>query len=45
MLLKVAGFELRYQLRNPIFWIAVILFAALVFAATSSFDRRRPARP
>lgn len=34
MFLKVAGFELRYQLRNPIFWIAVMLFAALVFAAT-----------
>lgn len=34
MLLKVAGFEFRYQLRNPIFWIAVVLFAALVFAAT-----------
>ena len=34
MFRKVAGFELRYQLRNPIFWIAVMLFASLVFVAT-----------
>jgi aminopeptidase N len=34
MFLRVAGFELRYQLRNPVFWIAVTLFASLVFAAT-----------
>ncbi|WP_380785487.1 M1 family aminopeptidase [Sphingomonas sp. R86521] len=34
MFLKVARFEVRYQIRNPILWIAVLLFAALVFAAT-----------
>lgn len=34
MLLKIAGFELRYQLRNPLFWIAVAVFAVLVFCVT-----------
>lgn len=36
MFLKVAKFEFRYQLRNPLLWIAVLLFAVLVFAATIS---------
>ena len=35
MFIKIAQFELRYQLRNPIFWIAVILFALLVFKAST----------
>ena len=34
MFLKIAGFEFRYQLRNPILWIAVTLFVALVFYIT-----------
>lgn len=34
MLLKIADFERRYQMRNPIFWIALVLLAALVFAGT-----------
>lgn len=34
MLLNIARFERRYQMRNPIFWIALALLAALVFAGT-----------
>jgi ABC-2 type transport system permease protein len=30
---KIAAFELRYQLRQPIFWISGIVFFLLVFAA------------
>ncbi|MDZ4369863.1 MAG: M1 family aminopeptidase [Phenylobacterium sp.] len=32
---KIAAFELRYQLRQPIFWITGIIFFFLVFAATA----------
>jgi ABC-2 type transport system permease protein len=32
---KIAAFELRYQLRQPIFWIAGLIFFLLVFAATA----------
>jgi aminopeptidase N len=30
---RIAAFELRYQLRQPIFWIAALIFFALVFGA------------
>lgn len=30
---KIAAFELRYQLRQPIFWIAGLIFFLLVFGA------------
>ncbi len=30
---KVAGFELRYQVRQPIFWIASLIFFLLVFGS------------
>src|SRR5690349_944416 len=30
---KIAAFELRYQLRQPIFWIVGLIFFLLVFAA------------
>jgi hypothetical protein len=30
---KIASFELRYQLRNPVFWVVVILFFLLTFGA------------
>jgi len=33
---KIAGFELRYQMRNPIFWIAVIACAVMAFSVTTS---------
>jgi aminopeptidase N len=32
---KIAGFEFRYQLRSPIFWIVVIAFFLATFGATS----------
>ena len=34
MFLKIAAFDFRYQLRNPILWIAVTLFGAHVFLTT-----------
>jgi ABC-2 type transport system permease protein len=39
MFRKVAGFEFRYQLRNPVFWVVVLLFAFMAFAtiAASNF--------
>ena len=33
---KIASFELRYQLRNPVFWVAVVIFFLLTFGATTS---------
>jgi ABC-type transport system involved in multi-copper enzyme maturation permease subunit len=32
----VAGFELKYQLRNPLFWAAAVMLFALAFLATAS---------
>jgi ABC-2 type transport system permease protein len=31
----IARFELRYQMRNPVFWVATILFFLLTFGATT----------
>lgn len=31
----IARFELRYQLRNPVFWVAAVLFFLLTFGATT----------
>jgi aminopeptidase N len=31
---KVASFEFRYQLRQPVFWIATVVFSLLTFGAT-----------
>jgi hypothetical protein len=36
MLLGVARFELRYQLRNPVFWVSLFLFFLLGFGVTAS---------
>ncbi len=36
MLLGVAKFELRYQLRNPVFWVSLFLFFLLGFGVTAS---------
>ena len=33
MFLQIAGFEFRYQVRSPVFWVAVLLFGLLAFAA------------
>jgi hypothetical protein len=35
---KIALFELRYQLRNPVFWAALVIFFLLTFGATASQD-------
>ena len=36
MFLSVARFELRYQLRSPVFWAMAILFFLLTFGAMTS---------
>jgi ABC-2 type transport system permease protein len=36
MFLKIASFELRYQLKNPVFWVAAVLFFLLCFGAMAS---------
>ena len=41
MLAGILGFEWRYQLRNPVFWVAVVIFFLLAFGATLSFRIRR----
>src|SRR5580698_3192253 len=33
---KIAGLELRYQLRQPIFWVGVVIFGLLTFGAVAS---------
>ncbi|SFR84597.1 ABC transporter permease/M1 family aminopeptidase [Sphingomonas jatrophae] len=33
MFLKIAGFELRYQLKNPVFWVTVAIFFLLTFGS------------
>jgi ABC-2 type transport system permease protein len=35
MFAKVAGFELRYQLRQPVFWVVAILFFLLPFGTVA----------
>lgn len=32
---KIAGFELRYQLKSPVFWVVAIIFFLLAFGATT----------
>ncbi|HEY1750182.1 MAG TPA: M1 family aminopeptidase [Caulobacteraceae bacterium] len=36
MFFKIAGFEFRYQLRQPIFWVAVFLFGLFAFGSVAS---------
>jgi ABC-2 type transport system permease protein len=36
MLFSIAGFEIRYQLRNPVFWVAVAIFFLMGFGFTAS---------
>ncbi len=36
MFKHIAAFELRYQLRGPVFWVAAALFFLLAFGATTS---------
>jgi ABC-2 type transport system permease protein len=35
MLAKIAGFEFRYQLRNPVFWVTLGVFFLLTFASVT----------
>ncbi len=35
MFTKIAGFEIRYQLRNPVFWVAAVIFFLLAFATVT----------
>ncbi|MBO9558832.1 MAG: ABC transporter permease [Caulobacter sp.] len=32
---KIAGFELRYQLKSPVFWVVAVIFFLLAFAITT----------
>ena len=36
MFRKIAGFELRYQLKSPVFWVVAIIFFLMVFGITTS---------
>ncbi len=44
MFKHIAWFELRYQLRSPVFWIAAILFFLLAFGATTTEEIQIGAR-
>lgn len=35
MFRKIAGFELRYQLKSPVFWVVAIIFFLLTFGAAT----------
>jgi ABC-type Na+ efflux pump permease subunit len=35
MLGKIAAFEFRYQLKNPVFWVTAAIFFLMTFAATT----------
>ena len=36
MLAAIAGFELRYQLKNPVFWVSGLLFFLMTFGSVAS---------
>ena len=36
MLFGITGFEIRYQLRNPVFWVAIAIFFLIGFGVTAS---------
>jgi ABC-type transport system involved in multi-copper enzyme maturation permease subunit len=36
MIFGIAGFEIRYQLRNPVFWVSALIFLLLGFGLTAS---------
>ncbi|MFM1886074.1 MAG: hypothetical protein RL026_1231 [Pseudomonadota bacterium] len=40
MLLHIARFELRYQLRSPVFWVTSVLFFLMAFGAAASDNIR-----
>src|SRR5919107_2710045 len=36
MFLKIARFELRYQVKNPVFWVAAVMFLLMTFGSMAS---------
>ena len=40
MTFGIAGFEIRYQLRNPVFWVAIAIFFLMGFGITASENVR-----
>ena len=40
MLLGITRFEIRYQLRNPVFWVSIAIFFLLGFGGTASENVR-----
>ncbi len=40
MIFGIGAFELRYQLRNPVFWVAVAMFFLIGFGITASENVR-----
>ena len=36
MFLGITAFEIRYQLKNPVFWVAVAIFFLMGFGITAS---------
>ena len=36
LLFGIAKFEFRYQLKNPVFWVAVAIFFLMGFGITAS---------
>ncbi|HEY1604261.1 MAG TPA: M1 family aminopeptidase [Allosphingosinicella sp.] len=36
MFARIAGFELRYQMKNPVFWVAIIIFFLLAFGLAAA---------
>ncbi|HEY7005564.1 MAG TPA: aminopeptidase, partial [Sphingomicrobium sp.] len=36
MIAGITGFEIRYQLRNPVFWVAIAIFFLMGFGVTAS---------
>ena len=36
----ITGFEIRYQLRNPVFWVAIAIFFLMGFGVTASENVR-----
>lgn len=37
---KIAAFEFRYQIRQPVFWVAIVVFALLTFGTVASDNVR-----
>jgi hypothetical protein len=42
---RIAAFEIRYQLRSPVFWVVFALFFLLAFGAMASSQIRWAACP